>query len=188
MAFRTDTKAINDYELIPEGDYEVIIAKIDEKSSYNGTNTKLNFCLAVRNDVEQNCKNRTLFLEIWKKKNPNDMDIQVSNYNFSHLMNVVKHCGIPDGKEFETVSDLCKELLKKCMRVTVHHEEYKGKTSVKIDQLYGLSDTKFPECKHRFKSVQTSDNFVQKPAETFVSQNNPLDDFEEVISPDDIPF
>lgn len=39
-----------------------------------------------------------------------------------------------------------------------------------------------------FKGVQTSDTFVQKPAESFVSQNNSLDDFEEVLSPDDIPF
>ena len=190
MAFKTDSKAVSDYELIPEGEYEVIIAKIDEKSSYNGTNTKLNFCLAVRNDVEQKYQNRILFLEIWKKRNPNDMDIQVSNYNFAHLMNVVKHCRIPDGTEFETVSDLCKELVNKCIKVSVHHEVYNGKTSAKIDQLYGLSDTKFPECKHQFKGVQTSDTFVQKPAESFVSQKNPnpLDDFEEVISPEDIPF
>lgn len=188
MAFRIDSKAVSDYELIPEGEYEVIISKIEEKTSFSGSNTKLNFSLIIRNDVEQECKNRYLFLEIWKKHNPNGMDRQVNNYNFSHLMNVVKHCGIPDGTEFETVSDLCKELVNKCMKVSVHHEVYNSKTSAKIDQLYGLSDTKFPECKHQFKGVQTSDTFVQKPAESFVSQNNSLADFEEVLNLDDIPF
>lgn len=188
MAFRTDTKAINDYELIPEGEYEVIISKIEEKASFSGSNTKLNFSLIIRNDVEQKYQNRYIFLEIWKKHNPNEMDRQVNNYNFSHLMNVVKHCGIPDGTEFESVADLCKELVNKCMRVTVHHEVYNSKTSAKIDQLYGLSDTKFPECKHQLKGVQTSDTFVQKPAESFVSSKNSLDDFEEVLNPDDIPF
>lgn len=181
--FVTNTKDINNYELVPEGEYEVIIAKIEEKTSYNGSNTKLNFSLTVRNDVEQNCKDRVLFLEIWKKKTPNDMDILIENYNFMHLMNVVKHCKIPDGTQFNSVSDLCKELVHKCIRVKVHHDEYNGKTSAKIDQLYGIFDTKLPECKHQFRSVQTS-------AETFVSQNNhnPLDDFEEVINPDDLPF
>ncbi|MBR2284588.1 MAG: DUF669 domain-containing protein [Ruminococcus sp.] len=198
MAFKTNTTATATNELIPEGEYEVIIRNAEEKQSYSGTNTKLNFSLVIRNDVEQKQKNRYLFLEIWKKHEPNADDKQVDSYNYAHLMSLVKAVGgIPDGTEFETVLDLCKVLVGKCMRVKVTHNTYNGRTSEKIDQLYGLMPTKFPDCKHVFqnKSAGSSEGFAQRPAESFVSQTGmPADsnaynnDFEEILGEGDIPF
>lgn len=193
--FTIDTANTNtEFSVIPEGRYEVLIKNAEEKQASNG-NHKLNFSFVIRNDVQQDCKNRILFFEIWKKKQPNQQDIQVQGYNFNQLMNLVKNAGgIPDGTHFETVQDLCKVLVGKCLKVTVKHEEYNGKTNAKIDQFYGLEPTKFPDCKHVFKekSAIIVDSVAQRPQEQFASQtassSGNLSDFEEVISLDDIPF
>lgn len=185
--FTIDTaNTTTDFSVIPEGRYEVLIKNAEEKQSFSG-NHKLNFSFVIRNDVQQECKNRILFFEIWKKKQPNQQDIQVQGYNFNQLMNLVKNAGgIPDGTHFETVQDLCKVLVGKCLKVTVKHEEYNGKTNAKIDQFYGLEPTKFPDCKHVFKekSAITVDSVAQRPQEQFASQatsSGSLADFEEVI-------
>lgn len=190
MAFKTNTSATGGNTPVPEGEYEVIIRNAEEKKSYSGANTKLNFSLVIRNDVEQKQKNRYLFLEIWKKHEPNSDDIQVDNYNYAHLMNLVKAVGgIPDGTEFETVHDLCKVLVGKCLKVKVIHSSYNGRTSEKIDQLYGLSATNFPDCKHVFKSANsgTTSAPAQRPPEQFASQLKAAD-FEELVSDSDVPF
>ena len=52
MGFSTDYTDVQSFELIPKGEYEVIIKAITERTTQNGA-TGLNLTLVIRNDVEQ---------------------------------------------------------------------------------------------------------------------------------------
>ncbi len=193
MAFSTNYDNMDDYGLIPAGDYEVLIRNAEARTTQSGAQ-KLGFSLVIRNDVEQSCQNRYLFLDIWKKREPNAQDMQVQGYNFIQLMQLAKCAKLPNGKAYETVEDLCRDLIGKPLRVTVVHDTYNGKTSEKIDQLKGVKATQFPECRHVMKEKTapvSSDTVAQKPQEQFASAAGTplgnLEDFDEILG-DEVPF
>lgn len=194
MGFSTNYDNMNDYGLVPAGDYEVVIRNAEARSTQKGAQ-KLGFSLVIRNDVEQGCQNRFLFLDIWKKKEPNAQDMQVQGYNFVQLMQLARCAKLPNGKAYDTVEELCRDLIGKPLRVTVTHNTYNGKTSEKIDQLKGVNVSKFPECRHVMKEkTNPIDIPAQKPQETFVSAPSAanslgsLDDFEEILGDGEVPF
>ena len=51
MGFSTDYTDVQSFELIPKGEYEVIIKAITERTTPNGA-TGLNLTFVIRNDVE----------------------------------------------------------------------------------------------------------------------------------------
>ena len=131
------------FELIPCGDYEVFIEQAEERPTSKGR-LQLSIRLKIRDDIQQACQNRCLFLNIFQKtpEKLNDMDRQVGNYNYSHLYHLLDVTGIlTSGKEFEDMNDICRLLIGKEIRVTVHHEVWNGKTSEKIDQLRGVHES-----------------------------------------------
>ena len=74
MGFSTNYENVNDdYGILPEGDYEVIIRNIEERTTKKGS-TGLNLSLVVRNDIEQKFKDRYIFYTLWKKKEPTDAE------------------------------------------------------------------------------------------------------------------
>ena len=187
MGFSTDYEDVNDFDLIPKGEYEVIITKIEERTTQKGA-TGLNFTLVIRNDVEQNCKNRCIFHTLWKRKEPTKKDMQVQGYSFKQVMQLAKAVGLPSGKSYETVYNLCDELGGRVMRVTVGHKEYNGRTNEEVKY---MNETKFPENKHTFKTAVTSDTVAQKAPETFANSGTSyggMDDYEDILSDGDVPF
>lgn len=56
------------FGLIDDGKYEVVIEKAEEKTSVKGSKY-LNITFRIRDDVDQNFKNRRLFYTIGKKEN-----------------------------------------------------------------------------------------------------------------------
>ena len=187
MGFSTNYEDVQDFDLIPKGEYEVIITKIEERTTPNGA-TGLNFALTIRNDVEQNCKNRCIFHTLWKRREPTQADMQVQGYSFKQIMQLAKSVRLPSGKSYETVYSLCDELSGKIMRVTVGHREYNGRT---YEDVKFMNESQFPECKHTFKTAVTSDTVAQRPAETFANSgtySGNVDDYEEILSDGDLPF
>lgn len=194
MGFSTNYDDVNDYELIPEGEYEVVIRNIEERTTKNGA-TGLNLSLVIRNDVKQEYKDRYLFCTYWKRKEPTPADMQVQGYSFKQIMRLAKSAKLPSGKAYENVQELCKDLMKRPLRVTVEHEvnDYNGKLRENIKY---INESNFPECKHVFKEKKasvTSDTVAQKPQEQFAaasssSKSNDFSDFEEILSDGDIPF
>ena len=79
-------------ELVPEGDYECIIVNAEIRKTQNGK-YKVAFSLVIRNDVDQECKNRYLFVDVWRKREPSPSDEQVEGFNFAQLtkQNVLYH-------------------------------------------------------------------------------------------------
>ena len=77
MGFSTNYEDVNDdFGIIPEGDYEVVIRNIEERTTMSGA-TGLNISLIIRNDVDQKFKDRYLFHTLWKRKEPTQADMQV---------------------------------------------------------------------------------------------------------------
>ena len=163
MGFKTNHKEATqgDFSIKPEGDYEVIIKGIEEKTTRNNK-TGLNMKLLIRND-------------------------QVEGYSYGQIMNLSKAANLPDGKEYESLSEYCADLIDKCVRVTLKHEEYNGKMQERISY---INETKFPDCKHVYKESQTvkSNGFASKPQEfsnTPVQSSYPSVDID---NDDDLPF
>ncbi len=186
MGFSTNYSDISDFELIPKGEYEIVITKIEERTTLNGS-TGLNFSLTIRNDVEQEYQNRCIFHTLWKRREPNQADLQVQGYSFKQVMQLAKAVRLPAGKNYETVYKLCDELIEKVMRVTVSHREYNGKI---YEDVKYMNETNFPDCRHTVKSAVTAETVAQKPQETFANSGNygTVDDYEEILSDGDMPF
>lgn len=189
MGFSTDYTEVSSFDLIPKGEYEVIIKNIEERTTQNGA-TGLNLTLAIRNDVEQKYQNRLVFHTLWKRREPTQADMQVQGYSFKQIMSLAKATNLPSGKSYETVNDLCVDLINHVMRVTVDHDTYNG-NSREIVKYMNIS--KIPECKHVYKekAVVSSDTVTQRPEEQFVGQTaglGNLNDFEEILGDGEVPF
>lgn len=189
MGFSTDYSEVNSFELIPKGEYEVIIKSIEERTTQNGA-TGLNLTLVIRNDVEQKYQNRFLFHTLWKRREPTQADMQVQGYSFKQVMSLAKAAALPSGKSYESVQALCDELIGHAIRVTVGHDEYNGQLR---EVVKFMNESKFPECRHVYKEklTVTADTVAQMPAESFAA--TPIDmgnlsDFEEILSDGDVPF
>lgn len=165
MGFKSNQSEAFQNGLKPEGDYECIITAIEERTTKKGS-VGLNFTLVIRNDVQgQKYGNSCLFHTIWKKHEPNENDMQVEGYNFAQLMAMGKAAKLPDGKEQERINF--------------------------------VNPTKYPECKHKFKSsAPTADSFATKQTGFATPKTNTqadsaigsLEDFEDVLTDDGVPF
>lgn len=160
----------------PEGDYECIITAIEERQTKNGA-WGLNFTLVIRNDVPgQKYGNACLFHTIWKKKEPNDNDLAVRGYNFGQLMAMGRAAKLPDGKDYDSLEQYCGDLVMKCVRATLKHEEWGGKTQERVSY---VAETKHPDCRHEFKTSKANASAAEKKSEGY--GGIPLED-------DGIPF
>lgn len=180
--------------LLPEGKYECIVKDAFPSETKKGT-PYLDIRLVIRNDVEQKYQNKYIFHSIWKKKEPSEQDKQVDCYSFKQLMSLANAAGLPSGKSYASVEELCKDFVGKCVNVETEHDEYDGKTNVRVKY---CNKTEYPECKHVFKeaSAAADSNTYQKPKQDAFAQpaavrtpsDIDLDDFEEIIGDGDLPF
>ncbi len=160
MAFGTNYENIpqGGGELVPEGFYECIITNAEIRKTQNGK-YKVGFMLTIRNDIQQPCANRVLFLDIWRKREPTPADEQVDGFNFAQLMAVSRAAKIPSGQNFESLEQFLQALTGRLLIAEVRHEEYNGKPQVRVDSL-STAPAQFPECRH----VQKQRPQAQNPA------------------------
>lgn len=159
MAFGTNYEDIpQGGNLVPEGNYECIITNAEIRQTQNGK-YKVSFMLTIRNDIQQQCANRVLFLDIWRKKEPTPADDQVDGFNFAQLMAVSRATRIPSGQNFESLEQFLKALTGRLLIAEVKHEEYNGKPVIRVDSL-NTAPTQFPDCRH----VQKQRPQAQTPA------------------------
>lgn len=192
MNFSTNYDNIGGNEPLPVGKYECIVKEAFPSVTKNGKQY-LDIRLVIRNDVNQKYQNRYIFHSIWKKNEPNDNDKQVDGYNYDMLMSFAQYAGLPAGKDYASVEDLCKDFVNKCVNVEVKHKESNGRTNARVKR---CNKTAFPDCKHVFKApaMQASNNSFQQPKQDAFAQpataQVPVDlsDFEEIVGDEDVPF
>ena len=182
MAFGTNYEGIpTGGGLVPQGNYETIITNAEIRQTKNGK-YKVGLTLTIRNDIQQECQNRVLFIDIWRKREPTAADEQVDGFNFAQLMAVSRAAQIPSGQSFESLEQFLQALCGRCLIATVKHETYNGETTAKVDPL-GTEPTKFPDCRHVQKQRQQAQNpaygapaprqqqgYAQRPAQGYAGQ------------------
>lgn len=182
MAFGTNYEGIpTGGGLVPQGNYEAIITNAEIRQTKNGK-YKVGLTLTIRNDIQQDCQNRVLFIDIWRKREPTAADEQVDGFNFAQLMAVSRAAQIPSGQSFESLEQFLQALCGRCLIAMVKHETYNGETTAKVDALDTMP-TKFPECRHVQKQRQQAQNsaygapaprqqqgYAQRPAQGYAGQ------------------
>lgn len=152
------------YDALPTGEYEMIIANAKEDASPSGAET-LQLDLIVRNDVknvptlaETNGKyaNRHIFMDNWKRK-------KTLQYDLEGFMYILKAVGVPEGTAINSVDDFIKLITRRPVRVYVKKEIDDYKTQDPSDPVYknsvapwNFNATKFKEVNHQFDGGQTN--------------------------------
>lgn len=186
--FTTDYSNIednnNDFQPLPEGEYEVVIKNATERSTPNGKE-ETQFTLIVRNDLtkvpelaEQNGKyaNRHIFVDEWKRDIDGEYKYKMDN--FMHYLNGV---GVPEGTAIENFEQLLSMFTNKAVRVFVKQEEneYKGEKQI-VNRVapWNFKHTRYPQMNHQWKD---QDKETTKSGNPFI--NNGPD-----VNSDDLPF
>lgn len=132
-----------EFTTVEAGTYEVYIEMAEERPTNSGRK-QLSVKLKIRDDVQQKFKNRVLFLNIFQKKpeNMKELDKQVGGYIYAHLYQLLDATGLlGQSSDFDSISDICKALRGRELRVVVHHEVYNGMLRARIDQLKGVLES-----------------------------------------------
>ena len=187
MGFRNDySQADTGNGIKPEGDYEVLIVKAEERTTKNGK-TGLNISMVIRNDVEQHYKNGYIFHTLWKRREPTAADMQVQGYGFGQVMVLGKAAQLPDGKSYDGLEDFLKDLIGKPLIATIKHDEYNGQKQERVSY---LSATKFPQVRHVMKTTAAPNSYAAQQQTSYASQQYaaPQQQFTQMPLDDDLPF
>lgn len=139
-------EAFEGNDLIPEGNWEVVVKEAKEKTTEGGRK-HINIQLTVRNDVNQKYKNKVIFDTIWTKKDDNE------TYNMANLQTVAKALDIPNGKAYTSLEELLADWQGKGAKVYVKHEEYNGNKNARVK---GWNKTDAPGINHVWKEKAAS--------------------------------
>ncbi len=165
-------------DLLPKGDYEVVIKYAGEDATKGGT-VYINVTMVIRNDVDQQYKNKYIWHSIWQKKEPSAADIGCGGYSYKQIQSLSKAAGLPNGKKYESLASWCEELKDKVVRVTIDHEEYKGEMQARVKW---VNESKFPQCSHAWKKAAPD---INPPAQTETGADYTQ---VQIDNNDDLPF
>lgn len=123
MAYTFDKASATAGDLIPTGDYEAQIEKIEQRQSPTSGRGYLNIQYRIRSDVEQECKNRVVFEAIWTEKDAPEF------YNRKRLNQLMGTQDFKDGQTFDSAEDLIQALVGSCLIIHIAKEfdDYSGK-------------------------------------------------------------
>ena len=142
MAFGIDySKA---FSIVPEGEYEFVITAARVSVTRGGTEF-IDIQLTIRNDVDQQCRNRVVYSPIWRRKDPKEEDKACDGFMASAINQLSRAAGLENGKTYAGVAQWCEDLVGKPVRGCIYHEDYNGRTSAKVNR---LSPTKFAQVMH----------------------------------------
>lgn len=136
--------------IIPEGDYEVVIKEVKEGTSTNKGTPYVQFELVIRNDINQQYKNKHLWYVVYDTPTTRERGIFPGN-----IYKVLKHAGIPDKSEFKDYQDVTRAIFGRPIIATVKHSEYNGQTQEKVNF---IGPTKFPQCHHQWQAPNQGNN------------------------------
>lgn len=185
MAFQVDHSQVKDGGgVLPPGEYEVVIKFAGEAVARTGT-PYINITTVVRNDLEQQFKNKYIFHKMWRKKDPSQLDLECGGFSFKQIQSMSKAAGLPNGQSYENLEAWCEAITDKPILVTVEHEEYNGAPQVKVKW---VNESKHPQCNHQWEKEEAYEpeypaynEYQAKEIESKVAAK-------QVVPDDDIPF
>lgn len=169
----------NDFEPLPQGDYEVIIEQANENVTNSGAKS-VQMKLRVRKDLDNVAEladtnkkyhNRVVWINNWKRK-------ATGRYNDQQFQYILSALKVPEKKEFNTLDEYCQFIEHKPIRayIKITKDSYKGEEQERNDVApWGFTQTKYPLGK-------------TTPAAT------PVDPFKDnsgkpvIVTDDDLPF
>ena len=163
-------------ELVPVGRYEFIIQSASQDATPAGSGY-IGVAAIIRNDVQQNCRNKRIRHQIWMKKEPNTMDIAFGGYNAAQINALCKAAGIPHDKTYSALDELLKDLKGRTFEAELYHDKWNNNVN---EKLRDLQSTKVENCTH----VWSGANTFEPPPNISI----PGEGFVELDVDDDLPF
>lgn len=121
----TETKEVKKtYDTLPEGGYEVYVDRVDVTDNTDGVE-KGSIMFRIRDDVDGDFKNRTIFTNITTADN---MGWKLSN--------IARAAGVPAGTDFKNLTEYLTAIKDKSLKILVAHRDYNGKTYVDAKAFY----------------------------------------------------
>lgn len=111
----------NQNDLKDEGDYEVVVEKMEIRVLPSGTE-KLFVQYRIRDDVEQKYKNACLFEDIWhEKENPN-------LFNRKRINRMLGTQDVKEGQVFASINNICDFMIgqKLVVHLVKQYDDYRG--------------------------------------------------------------
>lgn len=134
------TKVSETSGVMKKGVYEVVVNNVEQRFSNNGTEC-MSFDLIVRNDVNQEYKNKHVFHNVWTRKD-------TKQYSPAAITRICMALGIENGAHFASIEEFFDECKGKTMKITVDHDEYNGQ---KREIVKYVNPTDFAVCNHVWK-------------------------------------
>ena len=136
MAFKVSHKdAQQDYELIPQGYYEMFI-KSAETSYTNGGTEYFGIRLQIRDDVNQQCVNR----QMSDRMRLSEKAMPITERRMQSLSKAVK---LEDGREYEDMNAWGRDLVGKFVKVRVTHSKATDQYEAR-EEVRGYYETDMP--------------------------------------------
>lgn len=174
MAFTIDTNNTSEQQgVMKPGDYEAVIKEVTEGTSAQKGTPFIQIELVVRNDVNQEYKNKHLWYTIWDTPATRDKGVYAKNIN-----TISKHAGVQNGASFNSVAEWGRFIAGKGVVATVKLEEYNGNEKERVTYISG---SKFPTCNHQWTNNNQSNNTYTNNQQSAPAQQPPVQD-------DDLPF
>lgn len=169
--------------LLPEGEYEIVFRSFGESVSRSGIGI-VDIAMVIRNDVEQQFKNKFIWDSLWPKANPTELDKACGGFSYKRIQQLSKAAGLPNGKQYANLAEWCEDFDNRTARVVVYHDAYEGKTKAKVKY---YNETKFPKLAHVWKTDDDDEVYVTDEAPVTV-QPTRTQVAKPVIDDDDVPF
>lgn len=119
--FKIDYDDCQSYEILPEGEYEVIIQDVKVAQTMQGKE-HIQFVLKIRDDVAgQKYGGRLIFHKVWKRKDS-------GQYPTTEFNSIGKACKLLNGKEYSSMEQLFNDYKNRNCKVKIKHTEYNGNT------------------------------------------------------------
>ena len=111
MSYKYDATQVNEYGLIAEGLYEVILEKAETKTLPSGKE-KIGIMFRIRSDVDQAFQNRVVFEDIWKERD-------TEFFNRKRLNMLMGTQNFENGKTFNSIAELIDALTGAFLQINV---------------------------------------------------------------------
>lgn len=151
---------------IKDGSYEVVVNRASEEATPSGAEY-IELDLIVRNDVDQEFKNKHIFAKVWKAK-------ATGKYNEGTIMAIADALNLKDGATYNSFEELLADFVLKTAFVTIKTEESSDKKYKNTNVTYWDKTNTKGVMNHEFKKGDEPIFGPSKPTQSIAVQDDDL--------------